>query len=201
MLVLSAGNIASKGAKRHMATSKKNNTGSRSSKGKKKQFKSPRRGNPGVLGSPLDWLTGGAGVLAGVVGTRAVPQLFLADKNIGGLGYFANAVTAAGLGWISHMVFPRNRVLTASVLAGGFAAVIARVIGDFTTYGKYLSLNGGVGDYMVSNAVAPQRLVDPGSAMVEVPQGWGAPMPSMVINSSGADNLTGVDVGRRSGAC
>ena len=164
-----------------------------------KQFtgKHPKKKNPAGLGSPMDWVTGGAGVLAGVVGARALPQIVLGVKNTGGVGYLANALVAGGLGWLTHMVFPRNRVLVASVLAGGFAALIARVIGDFTNYGKFLTLTGSVGDYMISNAPVPSRLIDPRSAIVEVPTSWGPGM-APVINSA-VD--TGVDLGRRAGAC
>lgn len=181
----------------------KRNTASRSGS-KKKMFAKKRRSNPSALGSPMDWAQGGAGVLAGVVGTRAIPQLILGEKNVQGMGYFANFVTAAGLGWVTHLLFPRNRVLMASVLAGGFAALFARVIGDFTTYGKYLSLTGGVGDYMISNAPVPSRIIDPNQAMFEVPTGWGSSMPAgaMVMQSSGAADLAnGVDLGRRGGVC
>jgi hypothetical protein len=210
LLALTLGNSAKK-VVRSMATSKKKKGGggasaaSRQNGGrkKKKMFSRPaHRRNPGQLGSPMEWITGGAGVLTGVVGTRALPQLVLGEKNQGPMGYLANGLTAAGLGWVAHLVFPRNRVLVAGVLAGGFAAVIARVIGDYTTYGKYLSLTG-VGDYMVSNAVAPQRLMNPGSAMVEVPTGWGAP-PMMAFQSSGAGSdmaSSGIDLGRRAGVC
>lgn len=191
------------GAKAH-----RGNPARRGGSKKKMMFHSrrARRHNPAGLGSPMDWLTGGAGVLTGVVGTRALPQLVLGANNTGFVGYFANAVSAAGLGLLSHVVFPRNRVLTPAVVAGGFAALIARIIGDYTTYGQYLSLTG-VGDYMVSNAVAPQRLVNPGSAMVEVPNGWGSAPPAMAISSSGVDSTDassaamGIDVGRRGGYC
>lgn len=208
MLALTLGNSApktKKGAKKAMALSKSKTAGKKKNRAggkKKKSFSKPFKRNPGALGSPMDWLTGGSGVLAGVVGTRAIPQLVLAEKNVGPTGYFANGVVAAGMGWLAHMAFPRNRVLVAGVLAGGFAALIARIIGDYTTYGKYLSLTG-VGDYMVSNAVAPQRLVHPDSAMVEVPSGWGSAPPQLAFASSGAGDMSGsgVDLGRRAGVC
>ncbi len=209
MLIATLGNAATKGGGRKMATSKKKkfssgakhrNTSTKRSSGKR--FSGKRRArNPGGLGSPMDWVQGGVGVLTGVVATRGVPQLVLGDKNVGGLGYFANAATAAAVGWVTHMVFPRNRVLVASVIAGGFAALIARVIGDFTTYGKFLTLTG-VGDYMISNAPVPSRLVDPNSALVEVPGGWGSAMPMPIGNSVDNNGMgTGVDLGRRAGVC
>ena len=134
-----------------------------------------RRRNPGLagLGRPMDWITGGAGVLAGVVGTRGIPQLVLAAKNTGAVGYFSNAVAAAGLGWLAHLLL-KKPVITASVIAGGFAALIARIISDQTSYGKFLSLTG-LGDYNMNfNFAIPQRL---GGDLrsVEIPRGWGAP--------------------------
>ncbi len=181
------------GARRH----KSNSASSRSVSRKRFSGRRSVRRNPAGLGSPMDWVTGGAGVLAGVVGARALPQIVLGAKNTGGVGYLANAIVAGGLGWLTHMVFPRNRVLTASVLAGGFAALIARVIGDFTNYGKFLTLTGGVGDYMVSNFPVPSRLIDPRSAVLEVPTSWGPGMAPILQPSVD----TGVDLGRRAGVC
>jgi hypothetical protein len=204
---LTLGNAARKGTVMAKSATKKKKSfagahraASGMKKTKKKYFRG-RRGNPGALGSVMDWVKGGVGGLAGVVVTRGLPQVVLADKNQGGIGYLANGVTAALAGWVSHLVFPRERVVTASVLAGGFAALLARIIGDFTTYGKYLALTG-VGDYMVWNGVTPQRLQDPNSAMMEVPAGWGAPPPALVMQSSGADMMgAGMDAGRRAGVC
>jgi hypothetical protein len=208
ILTLSLGNAARKGSVK-MAKSKKHHkkhfAGAHRNAGRKsmhvKRFRGRGHRNPGMLGSVMDWVKGGIGVLGGVVVTRGLPQLVLADANQGAVGYLANGVTAALAGWASHLLFPRERVITASVLAGGFAALLARVIGDYTTYGKYLSLTG-VGDYMVWNGVTPQRLVDPNQAMVEIPAGWGAPPPVMAIQSSGADMMgAGMDMGRRAGVC
>ena len=126
------------------------------------------------LGRPIDWVQGGAGVLVGVVGTRALPQMILGASNTGMQGYLANAVTAAGLGWVTHMVFPRNPTLTTSVIAGGFAALLARIIADKTSFGPQLSLTGlgdwGLGLYKKSNYPYPPQLQDgrlrgPGNAM------------------------------------
>jgi len=146
------------------------------------------------LGRPVDWITGGAGVLVGVVGTRAIPQLLLSDKNTGVMGYIANAVTAAGLGWVTSMVFPRNMILTGSVIAGGFAALLARVISDQTPFGAQLSLTGlgdyGLGLYKKSNYPYPPQLQDgrlrgPGSSMFT----WGdGSQGQSTYGSVGADS-------------
>lgn len=138
----------------------------------------------------MDWLQGGAGVLAGVVGARAIPQMILGASNTGAMGYAANAAAAAGLGWLAHMFFPRSRVLTASVIAGGFAGLIARIISDKTSYGQYLSLTGigdyGMGLYLKSNFPNPPRLTDPGQAAFN----WGpaADIPQYAISGSAGED-------------
>lgn len=148
-----------------------------------------RKKNPAGLGRPMDWLKGGVGVLAGVVVTRALPQAFLSQYNTGGVGYLLNAGTAIAAAWATH-AFTKDPVLTASVAAGGFAALIARVISDMTSFGQYLSLTG-VGDYMVSNFVSPQRIVDQSQAMLQVPSGWGA-TPAVASSSMGSDGMSGL---------
>jgi hypothetical protein len=152
-----------------------------------------RHRNPAGIGNVMDWVQGGAGVLVGVVGTRAVPQLLLSEKNTGVAGYAANAVTAAGLGYLSHMLFPRNAVLTGSIIAGGFGALLARVISDQTPFGAQLSLTGlgdyGLGLYKKSNYPYPPQLQDgrmhgPGNANFT----WGDGSQALsTVQSMGSD--------------
>jgi hypothetical protein len=131
----------------------------------------------------MDWVTGGVGVLGGIVVTRTVPALVASGSNVGATGYAMNAAAAVAAAWATHAV-TKDPVLTASVAAGGFAALIARIIGDYTTYGQYLTLNG-VGDYMVSNFVAPQRILRQREAMYEVPGGgWGGTGQSTALAGS-----------------
>jgi hypothetical protein len=153
-----------------------------------------RRSNPAGLGRPMDWLQGGAGVIAGVVGTRAIPQLVLGASNTGPMGYIANAVAAVGLGWLTHMVFPRNAVLTTSVIAGGFAGLLSRIIADKTPFGAQLSLTGlgdyGLGLYQKSNYPYPPHLVNgrgPNSSMFT----WGdgsQGQPAATLSAGGSDS-------------
>src|ERR1035441_5847771 len=71
--------VARSRKKKRYATAKRSNAGRR--RAVKKVIRHRRRSNPGTLGRPIDWLKGGAGVIAGVVGTRAIPQLLLgADR-------------------------------------------------------------------------------------------------------------------------
>jgi hypothetical protein len=149
--------------KKVYATAKRSNAGRRRP-AKKVVHHRPRR-NPGSLGRPLDWLQGGAGVIAGVVGTRALPQLLLGSSNTSYTGYAANAVAAVGLGWLTNMLFPRNSVLVTAVIAGGFAGLLSRIIADQTPFGAQLSLTGlgdhGFGLYQKSNFPYPPRIQGP----------------------------------------
>lgn len=143
-----------------------------------------RTRNPAGLGRPIDWVWGGVGVLGGVVGTRAIPQIALQAKNTGVMGYAANAVTAAGLGWVAHLLI-KKPVVTAAVIAGGFAALIARIIGDQTPYGQYLSLPGqGMGDYITWPFLVPQRVTGGGSALEQWSGGAPAGIPAGGMDSA-----------------
>jgi hypothetical protein len=145
--------------KKVYATAKRSNAGRRPAK---KVIHHRRRSNPGTLGRPMDWLQGGAGVIAGVVGTRAIPQMLLGAANTSYTGYAANAVAAVGLGWLTHMLFPNRQVLVTAVIAGGFAGLLSRIIADKTPFGAQLSLTGlgdhGFGLYQKSNFPYPYRV-------------------------------------------
>ena len=144
-----------------------------------------RRSNPGFggLGSPQDWLYGGVGVIAGVVGTRALPQLILGASNTGIMGYFANAAATALLTFAAHFA-SRSKVLAASVLAGGAASILSRVIQDYSLLGSY-SAQVGLGDYLMSDFLTPQALTN-GLKNAQLRQpGWaGSNIP---VNVQGAN--------------
>ena len=145
-----------------------------------------RRHNPGSFGSPSDWLYGGVGVLAGVIGTRALPQAVLSSSNTGVLGYLANAASTALLAFAAHLAAPRNNVLKASVIAGGAASIISRVIQDYTLLGSYSS-SVGMGDYLVSNFLTPQYLTNGmQNANLLNPGGSTAATTATPVNVSGA---------------
>lgn len=180
--------------KKKRATAKRSNSAGRRAPKKVMRRKSSRRSNPGALGSPINWIQGGAGVVAGVVGARALPQMLLGASNTGPMGYAANAAAAIGLGYLSHMLFPRNSVLTTAVIAGGFAGLISRVISDKTPFGAQLSLSGlgdyGLGLYQKSNYPYPPRLQNgrgPGSSMFT----WGDGSQAQVatVAASGSDSM------------
>jgi hypothetical protein len=131
---------------------------------------SRRRSNPGMgsIGSPKTWVMGGAGALAGFVGSAAIPQMILGAGNTGVAGYAATAAAAVGLGLLSHFLLPRQLAVTAGVVAGGFGNLLRRIISDQTPFGGYLS-NTGMGDYMVANWGPPRMSSGLTSAMAEAP--------------------------------
>lgn len=202
-----AGNPAKRGQKT-MAKTKRRRAAQRSNAGRPRRRavmntrrRHSIRPNPGAFGKPMDWMEGGAGVIVGVTGTRGIPQMVLGAKNVGATGYLANAITTAALAFLSHMVFPRRPVLTGTIIAGGVAAILSRVIGDYSLLGSYSSKVGlgdhgvaGFGLYMPSNFAAPQRLINPrNSAMVEIPQGWGGAAFSVPASVVASDNgITGM---------
>ena len=143
-----------------------------------------RRSNPGQFGNPIQWLYGGVGVIAGVVGTRALPQMILGSSNTGVMGYLANAAATALLTFAAHFAAPKNFVLKASVLAGGAASILSRVIQDYSLLGSY-SASVGLGDYLMSDFLTPQTLTNGlQNAGLNKP-GW-ASQASMPVNVAGA---------------
>ena len=192
ILVLTAGNPAKKGkamAKKRHTSKKRHSAGARhrsNAAGRRhvKKHYSRRRRNPGQIGRPMDWIKGGIGVIGGGVGTRLIPQLVLPTQNTSYTGYALNAGAAILLAWGTH-AFTKDKVLTAAVAAGGFAALILRIVNDQSSIGKYLALSG-MGDYMMSNWTQPQRITDPRGAMFEM-GGEQALMPAMTAQASGQD--------------
>ncbi len=148
--------------RRRKSTRRVSNAGRRRAAPRKAMRRHTRRRNPAGLGRPADWITGGAGVIAGGVLSRAIPQMLLGSGNTGAMGYAANAVASLGLGWVAHMMFPSKPLLVTTVIAGGFGSLIQRVISDRTPYGSVLSGSGlgdyGLGLYQKSNFNMPQRI-------------------------------------------
>ena len=160
----------------------------------KKQTTRKRHRNPAGLGRPMDWVQGGLGVLGGVIGTRALPQMLLGPGNAGPTGYAANAVAALALGWGAHMLF-KKPIITTAVVAGGFASLFSRIIADRTPFGAQFSLSGlgdwsGLGLYQKSNYPYPPRVQNgrgPGSSMFT----WGdgaQGLPAASFAAGGSDS-------------
>ncbi len=184
--------------RRRKATRRVSNAGRRRAVPRKVMHRRGRRRNPAGLGRPADWITGGAGVLAGGLLSRAIPQMLLGAGNVGPMGYAANAAASLGLGWLAHMLFPSKPILVTTVIAGGFGSLIQRVVSDRTPYGSVLSNSGlgdyGLGLYQKSNFNNPQRVQNgripsPGSSMFT----WGDGSQGRVssVANAGSDSTMG----------
>ena len=93
----------------------------------------------------------------------------------------ANLAAGGLLAWLAKSVM-KNTAAAKGVFAGAVVQVVLRLITDYTPFGQYASLQG-VGDYMASNWVTPQRYVDGlHSAQIEMPDGWG-PAPGVMASS------------------
>ena len=150
------------------------------------------RRNPAI--SPTNLIMDGVLVIGGMVGSRLLTQMVLGANNVGVWGYAANAAAGAALAALAHMV-SKNPRTTNGIIVGTAAGIVARLFQDYTPFGTYLQQAGvgdyagggghGVGLYLPSNAVLPQRYVDAAnSAQVVIPYpGWA---PTTVIQSSGA---------------
>ena len=179
--------------KKKNAARRHSNAGRPRASVKKYNFGRRKRRNPAGLGRPIDWIKGGVGVLGGVVVTRALPQAVASSYNTGWAGYAMNAATAIAAAWGTH-VLTHDPVLVASVAAGGFASVIARMISDMTSFGQYLSLTG-LGDYQFANFSQPQHLTAWQNAQYTLPA---APQ---ALTTGLYGGQSGMDMGVQGGHC
>lgn len=184
-----------KGHKMAKSRKRRKNRASSRSAGPRKRRNTGRRHhrtrrNPGEFGSPMTWLSGGAGVLTGVVATRGLPQLVLGASNTGPVGYLANAVATALTAFAAHMAFPRNKVFAGSVVAGGAAAILSRIITDYSLLGSYssqVSSLSGMGDYVMNfNWPIPQYLQPGNTRAIQPPGSGGGQQIPLNMNSAAA---------------
>ncbi len=196
IISLTLGNPAKRRKKAVAKTRRKKNTSARrhtSAGHRTKKRANPgrrghrRRSNPGGVGLNVTDLValGGGAVVGGTLPTVAT-QAILGSKNNGFMGYAANLAATFVLAWGVNR-FSKGKTghtFSMGIIAGGIGSVIKRAITDYSILGSF-GQQLGMGDYMVSNWVTPQRMVDGlNSAMVEVPNGWGA--PAMIAAPAGA---------------
>ena len=143
-----------------------------------------RRRNP--MGGSWGWeITHALYIIAGAIGSKLGAQMVLGTSNTGFMGYGANLAAGGILAWAAKGIM-KNSEAAKGIFAGSVVQVVLRLITDYTPFGQYASLQG-VGDYMASNWVTPQRYVDGlHSAQIEIPDGWGPAAP-MVMASSGVN--------------
>lgn len=121
--------------------------------------------------------------LGGLLGSKYAAQMVLGSSNTGVVGYAGNLV-AGGLLAAGVNFGLKNKKGAQAVFVGSVIEVIVRLLNDYTPYGSYVS-GLGMGDYLASNWVSPQRYTDAlNSANVQIPGGW-APT-TVVMQSAGA---------------
>lgn len=200
-VLLTLGNPASKRRQvaKHRTRKKKRSTASvhhrrRSSQSNPRRRYSARRTNRAVRHNrrrrnPMggSWgaeVTQALYIIAGAIGSKLGAQMVLGTSNTGFMGYGANLAAGGILAYAAKAVL-KNDAAAKGIFAGAVVQVVLRLITDYTPFGQYASLQG-VGDYMASNWVTPQRYVDGlHNAQIEIPNGWG-PAP-MVMASSGVN--------------
>ena len=137
-----------------------------------------RRSNPGGFGSVTDLVALGGGAVVGGSIPSIAAQAVLGSKNTGAIGYLSNLAATFALAWGVNR-FARGataKTFAMGIIAGGIGSVIKRAITDYSILGSF-GQQLGMGDYMVSNWVTPQRMVDGlNSAQIEIPNGWGPQM-------------------------
>lgn len=145
----------------------------------------------------------GAGAVVGSALSSAGTQLVLGTSNTGFVGYAGNLVTTLVLSWLGSMGPLRKfRGFSPGILAGGVGALIKRIISDYSLFGGYTA-SLGMGDYMVSNWVAPQRLISDFRSLTESNYGqgqWGQTSPPALAMSSSGVSVAGMGLDGSSGA-
>lgn len=171
--------------RRRRASASRSNPGRSMRRAQHRTVRHRRRTNPaGYQWGDVFGL--GAGAVVGSAGSSAITQLVLSTSNNGMVGYLGNLVTTFLLAWVGGMgPFRRFRGFAPGILAGGIGALMKRVIADYSLLGGY-GAQLGMGDYMVSNWVTPQRLAADFRSLTDASVGqgqWGLQAPAM--SSSG----------------
>lgn len=96
-----------------------------------------RRRNPG-LGSAGHLAKQSLYLIGGAVAVRSLTQMILKDKNVGAMGYVANAVGSLVLGMAASRFI--NKEAGTMVTLGGFTGVVLRMLQDLTPIGQYVNL-------------------------------------------------------------
>lgn len=128
-----------------------------------------RRRNAGVS-SMLSGVVGkSVGVIAGALGARYLPQLVLGGNNTGVVGYVGNLVSSFALGYVGKKAVSPD--FGTSVMAGGIASTILRILNDTTSFGTYINTalsgagkGGDIGLGIIQNSSFPlPQVAQPGS--------------------------------------
>ena len=129
-----------------------------------------RRRNPSLGGLTSGIMGKVVGVAAGAVGSRYLPQLVLGGNNVGVIGYVGNLVSAVALGYVGKML-TKSADFGSSVMAGGIASTLLRIMSDYTSIGTYINTalsgagrGGDIGLGIIQNSSFPlPQVAVPGS--------------------------------------
>lgn len=132
---------------------------------------SGRRRNSGMMSGLSSGTLGQAiGFISGMLGARYLTQLVLGGNNTGYVGYAGNVAASVILGMVAGKA-TKNKNLGHTVMIGGIASTILRVVSEKTSYGSFIqtSLSGagkggdvGIGIITDSSFFNPQ-VAQPGS--------------------------------------
>lgn len=120
---------------------------------------------------------------AGAVGTRAITQAVLQDKNQGVYGYFGNAVSAYGLGWLLEKF--AGAAAGEAALIGGLISLVLRIAKELVFASGPLSTQlalSGLGDadfalkgyvtdpyFVPTTSVGPDQVTQPPQVIPVLP--------------------------------
>lgn len=141
---------------------------------------SRRRRNP-FGASTSETVTLAAWALAGGVGTASIPAMLLKEKNVGMMGYAANAASAFGLSFLADK-FAGSRAAQGAMV-GGVLMIMGRAIQDFM--GKNLLSFGSLGIY------TPTWFYPPGNS-TGLLQTQGNPLPPAAVASGTGAAMAGI---------
>ncbi len=154
--------------------------------GRARSYRRRLRHNP-LLAVPLGELVPLAGwAVAGMAGTRILPQMLMPGSNTGITGYGINALTAVGLSWVGgKFAGPRA---AQGLLVGGIVALAARILSDTlgasSTFGSALvgDLDFDLGFYIPNTYSVPTAgqgpyLLNPG--VMGSPMSAGGVIPAL----------------------
>jgi hypothetical protein len=121
---------------------------------RKYRRRSNRRRNPVISGMSIaDLVKIGASAAAGGYATRSLTQLVLQSNNEGWMGYAANFVAAALLGWAGDKFLGKDYAV--GIIAGGWATTFARIWDEQVSKMSPAQLSGlgdvsyaGLGEYV-----------------------------------------------------
>ncbi len=178
---------ATKRKRRHSSSHHRRNAGTRHHQKTKMSHRRHHRRNPGMTGIIAEAIATGVGLF----GSQFIAQTVLGSGNTGIMGYVANGIAGGLLAGAASMV-RATKHLAPYIVVGTALEIIYRIIVDNSLLGQYSS-QLGMGDYMASNWVTPQRLPNAlHNAQVQIPAGWGGAAPAVMQSAAAPAGAAGM---------